>query len=154
MYKVHSANLNAKGKNFAIIVSRFNDLITKELLSGAIDKIVRSGGSEDSIDVIWVPGAFELPVVSKKLAKSEKFDAIICLGAVIRGGTYHYELVANEVAKGLANVSLESGVPVIFGVIACDTVDQAIERAGTKSGNKGAVAAETAIEMANLMQLI
>ena len=151
MHKIHSAKLDANGKKFGIAVSRFNDFITKELLSGAIDKIIRSGGSEENIEVTWVPGAFELPLVCQKMANTKKFDSIIALGAVIRGGTYHYELVANETAKGIAKVSLDTNIPIIFGIITCDTVEQAIERAGTKAGNKGSSAAETAIEMANLL---
>jgi 6,7-dimethyl-8-ribityllumazine synthase len=151
MYKIHNAKLDAKGKKFGIAVSRFNDLITKELLSGAIDKILRSGGSEENIEVAWVPGAFELPLVCQKMANTKKYDSIIALGAVIRGGTYHYELVANETAKGIAKVSLDTNIPIIFGIIACDTIDQAMERAGAKTGNKGASASEAAIEMANLL---
>lgn len=151
MYKVHSAKLDAKGKNLGIVVSRFNDFITKVLLDGAIDKIIRLGGSEENIDVTWVPGAFELPLICQKMAETKKFDSIIALGAIIRGSTYHYELVANETAKGIARVSLDTKIPIIFGIITCDTIEQAIERAGTKVGNKGASAAETAIEMTNLL---
>lgn len=152
MHKTLSGKLDATGKKFGIVVSRFNDFITKELLSGAIDKIVRSGGLEENIDVSWAPGSFELPLVCKKMAESGKYDSVVALGVVIRGSTYHFELVCSEVTKGVAKVSLDTGIPVIFGVITCDTIEQAIERAGTKNGNKGAAAAEAAIEMANLMK--
>ncbi len=144
--------LNAEGIKFAIAVSRFNAFITDRLLEGAVDCIVRHGGSEENITVVKVPGAFELPVVAKKL--TEKFDAVIVLGAVIRGETPHFDYVAAEVSKGVALVGLESGKPVAFGVLTTDTVEQAIDRAGTKAGNKGWEAALSAIEMANLLKEI
>ena len=143
--------LNASGKRFGIVASRFNELITKKLLEGAIDCLVRHGGSGDAISIAWVPGAFEIPFAAKKMAKSGNFDAIICLGAVIRGTTPHFDYIAAEVAKGVAQVGLEIELPVIFGVLTTDTIDQAVERAGTKSGNKGWSAALSAIEMADLM---
>jgi 6,7-dimethyl-8-ribityllumazine synthase len=146
--------LNASGKRFGIVASRFNELITKKLLEGAIDCLVRHGAGGDSISIIWVPGAFEIPLAAKKMAKSGKQNAIICLGAVIRGTTPHFDYVAAEVAKGIASVSLEFEVPVIFGVLTTDSIDQAIERAGTKSGNKGWNAALSAIEMADLIEKI
>ncbi|MCF7790890.1 MAG: 6,7-dimethyl-8-ribityllumazine synthase [Victivallales bacterium] len=150
MANIYQGKINAEGKKFGIVVPRFNEFITKQLLNGAIDKIIRTGGEENHIDVYWVPGSFEIPSACQKLAFSKKYNAVIALGAVIRGDTAHYDLVCNEVAKGVAKVSLDSGLPVIFGVITTDTIEQAVERAGTKSGNKGADAAESAIEMANL----
>ncbi len=149
--KTYSANLYSEGKKYAIIVGRFNEFIGGKLLSGAIDGLTRHGVKEDEIQVIWVPGAFEIPLAAKKLAKSKKFDAVICLGAVIRGATSHFEYVAGEVAKGIAQASLETEIPIIFGVLTTENLEQAIERAGVKSGNKGFDAATTAIEMANLM---
>ncbi len=143
-------HLSAEGKKFGIVVSRFNELISNKLLSGAIDCIVRHKGNEDDITVVWVPGSFEIPLVAKKMVASKKFDAVICLGAVIRGGTPHFDYIAAEVSKGVAHVGLESGVPTIFGVITTDTIEQAIERAGTKAGNKGWDAALTAIETTDL----
>jgi 6,7-dimethyl-8-ribityllumazine synthase len=143
--------LNASGKRFGIVASRFNELITKKLLEGAIDCLVRHGANVDAISIVWVPGAFEIPLAAKKMAKSGKWDSIICLGAVIRGGTPHFDYVAGEVAKGVASVGLEVETPIIFGVLTTDSIDQAIERAGTKSGNKGWSAALSAIEMADLM---
>ena len=143
--------LNASGKRFGIVASRFNELITKKLLEGAIDCLVRHGSGIDSISIVWVPGAFEIPLAAKKMAKSGKWDAVICLGAVIRGTTPHFDYIAAEVTKGIAIVGLELELPVIFGVLTTDTIDQAIERAGTKSGNKGWSAALSAIEMADLM---
>ena len=137
MPNVVEANLVAKGKKFAIIVSRFNDFITDKLVGGAMDALVRSGTLEKDIDVVKVPGAFEIPLVAQKIAARQKHDAVICLGAVIRGATPHFDYVSAEVSKGIALVSLESGVPVVFGVITTDTLEQAIERAGSKSGNKG-----------------
>ncbi|HHY38674.1 MAG TPA: 6,7-dimethyl-8-ribityllumazine synthase [Clostridia bacterium] len=142
--------LVGKGLSFAIVISRFNEFITSKLLSGALDALERHEVSEDKIDIVWVPGAFEIPLVAKNLAKSGRYDAVICLGAVIRGATPHFEYVAAEVAKGIALVGLETGKPVIFGVITADNIEQAIERAGTKGGNKGWDAAITAIEMADL----
>lgn len=149
--KTYSANLYSEGKKYAIIVGRFNEFIGGKLLSGAIDGLTRHGVKEDEIQVIWVPGAFEIPLAAKKLAKSKKFDAVICLGAVIRGATSHFEYVAGEVAKGIAQASLETEIPIIFGVLTTENLEQAIERAGVKSGNKGFDTATTAIEMANLM---
>ena len=146
--------LLGEGLKFGIIVARFNDFITNKLLDGALDALVRHGVNEDDIEVTWVPGSFEIPLVAQKLAATKKYDAIICLGAVIRGGTPHFEYVAAEVTKGIAQVSLNSGMPVIYGVLTCDTLEQAIERAGTKQGNEGAKAAITAIEMANLLNAI
>jgi 6,7-dimethyl-8-ribityllumazine synthase len=146
--------LNASGKRFGIVVSRFNELISKKLLEGAIDCLIRHGAGNDSISILWVPGAFEIPLAAKKMAKSSKYNAIICMGAVIRGNTPHFDYIAAEVAKGIAHIGLELEVPVIFGVLTTDTIDQAIERAGTKSGNKGWDAALTAIEMADLFSKI
>ncbi|MCK5763697.1 MAG: 6,7-dimethyl-8-ribityllumazine synthase [Clostridiales bacterium] len=152
--KTYEGNLIAKGLKFAIVIARFNEFIGSKLLSGAIDALVRHGAEEEEIEIIWVPGAFEIPLVAKKLTKSKDYDAIICLGAVIRGATTHFDQVSNEVTKGIASVSLETEVPVIFGVLTTDTIEQAIERAGTKAGNKGVDAAITAIEMANLLKEI
>jgi 6,7-dimethyl-8-ribityllumazine synthase len=144
-------DLQAAGKNFGIIISRFNSFVSERLLEGAIDSLLRSGAEDGAIDVVRVPGAFEIPLMAQKMAKSGNYDAIICLGAVIRGATSHYDLVANEAAKGIAQVGLETGVPTIFGVLTTDTIEQAIERAGSKAGNKGSEAALTAIEMINLL---
>jgi 6,7-dimethyl-8-ribityllumazine synthase len=154
MPKFHEAKLIAEGKKFALVVSRFNDFITEKLLSGALDALVRSGTADEDIEVVKVPGAFEIPVVAKKMAKTNRFDAVICLGAVIRGSTPHFDYVSAEVSKGVAMVGMESEVPVIFGVITTDTIEQAIERAGTKAGNKGWSAAIAAVEMANLFEII
>lgn len=145
-------NFEAKGLKFGIVCARFNEFITSKLLGGAYDAIKRHGGDEADIDVAWVPGSFEIPLVAKKMAESGKYDAVICLGAVIRGATGHYDMVANEMTKGIATASMQTGVPVIFGVLTTDTIEQAIERAGTKSGNKGFDCANTAIEMANLIK--
>ena len=144
-------NLLVQEGRFAILVSRWNDLITSRLLDGAIDTIVRHGGQKEKIDVIWAPGAYELPLVSQKLAQSKKYEAVIALACVIRGGTPHFDYVASEVSKGLAYVSLQTGVPVAFGVLTTNSIEQAIERAGTKMGNKGHEAAMAAIEMVNLL---
>jgi 6,7-dimethyl-8-ribityllumazine synthase len=144
--------LDATGLRFGIIVSRFNSFIGERLLEGAQDALVRHGGDERNIDVARVPGAFEIPLAAKKLAESGRYDALICLGAVIRGSTPHFDYVAAEVSKGVASVSLETGVPVAFGVLTTDSIEQAIERAGTKAGNKGFEAAVTAIETANLLK--
>lgn len=152
--KIIEGNLIAQNLKFAIVASRFNDFITGKLLDGAVDAILRHGGNKESIDVIWVPGAFEIPLAAKKIARSNRFDAIICIGAVIRGSTPHFDYVSSEVSKGIAKVSLESEVPVIFGVLTTDNIEQAIERAGTKSGNKGYYSAVSAIEMANLIKQI
>ncbi|MCD8377990.1 MAG: 6,7-dimethyl-8-ribityllumazine synthase [Candidatus Gastranaerophilales bacterium] len=146
--------LTTNGEKFCIIISRFNEFIVSKLLSGATDELKRHGVSEVDIDVIWVPGAFEIPVIAKKCAKSGKYNAIIALGAVIKGSTSHYDYVCAEVSKGIAGVGLETGVPVIFGVLTTDNLEQAIERAGTKSGNKGSDAAKSAIEMANLIKAL
>lgn len=152
--KIYEGNLVTKGKKYAIVVSRFNEFITNKLLSGAIDSLTRHGANDEEISVAWVPGAFEIPIAAKKLAKSGKYDAVICLGAVIRGSTSHYDYVCNEVSKGIAAVGLETGLPVVFGVVTTDNIEQAIERAGTKAGNKGYDAANTAIEMVNLFSEI
>jgi 6,7-dimethyl-8-ribityllumazine synthase len=143
--------LNASGKRFAVVASRFNELISKKLLEGAIDCLLRHNGERDKISVVWVPGAFEIPLVAQKLAKSGKYDAVICLGAVIRGNTPHFDYIASEVSKGIAKINLDHEVPVIFGVLTTDTIEQAVERAGTKSGNKGWDAALSAMEMADVM---
>ncbi|MCK4984870.1 MAG: 6,7-dimethyl-8-ribityllumazine synthase [Desulfobacterales bacterium] len=154
MAKTFEAHLNAEGKKFAIVVSRFNDFITEKLLSGALDALVRSGAKDSDIQIVKVPGSFEIPLVAKKIAKKKGLDAIICLGAVIRGATPHFDYVSAEVSKGIAQVSLESEVPIIFGVVTTDTIEQAIERAGAKAGNKGWSAAMAAIEMANLLEVV
>jgi 6,7-dimethyl-8-ribityllumazine synthase len=154
MAKIIEGQLIAKGKRFAIVVSRFNDFITKKLLEGATDAIIRHAGDEKQIEVVWAPGTFEIPVVANRLAKTNKFDAVICLGAVIRGSTPHFDYIASEVAKGIAQVGLTTGVPVSFGIITADSLEQAIERAGAKEGNKGADAALSAIEMANVVAQI
>ena len=146
--------LTVTNEKFCIVVSRFNEFISGKLLSGALDELKRHGVSDSNIDIVWCPGAFEIPLVSKKCAKTGKYDAIIALGAVIKGSTSHYDYVCAEVSKGVASVGLETGVPVIFGVITTDNIEQAIERAGTKSGNKGADAAKSAIEMASLINKI
>jgi len=154
MPKFHEAKLIAEGKKFALVVSRFNDFITEKLLSGALDALVRSGAADQDLEVVKVPGAFEIPLVAKKMANTKRFDAVICLGAVIRGSTPHFDYISAEVTKGVAMVGMESEIPVIFGVITTDTIEQAIERAGTKAGNKGWSAAIAAVEMANLFELI
>ena len=146
--------LTANNEKFCIIVARFNEFIGSKLLSGAIDELVRHGAKKENIDVIWCPGAFEIPLVAKKAAKTGKYNAIITLGAVIKGSTSHYDYVCAEVSKGVDSVGLETGIPVIFGVLTTDNIEQAIERAGTKAGNKGSDAAKSAIEMANLMARI
>lgn len=143
--------LQAEGLKVAIVVARFNEFITSKLLGGATDMLLRHGASEEDITIAWVPGAFEIPLIAKKMVALNKYSAVICLGAVIKGSTPHFDYVSNEVSKGIAQVSLESGVPVIFGVLTTDTIEQAIERAGTKAGNKGYDAACTAIEMVNLI---
>jgi 6,7-dimethyl-8-ribityllumazine synthase len=147
-------DLQATGKKFGVIVSRFNSFVSERLLEGALDTLLRSGAEEGAIDVVRVPGAFEIPLMAQKMAKSGNYDAIICLGAVIRGATSHYDLVANEAAKGIAQAGLDSGIPAIFGVLTTDTIEQAIERAGSKAGNKGSEAALAAIEMINLLNQI
>lgn len=150
--KTYEGNLIAQGLKIAIIAARFNEFITGKLVSGAIDGLHRHGALESDIEIAWVPGAFEIPLIAQKMALSKKYDAVICLGAVIRGATPHFDLVSNEVSKGIAQVGLQTGVPIIFGVIATDSIEQAIERAGTKAGNKGFDAAMTAIETANLLK--
>lgn len=152
--RIIEGNLISKGIRYAVIVSRFNEFINSKLLSGAEDALTRHGVQDDEIDVYWVPGAFEMPLLAKKLAENGKYGAVICLGAVIRGNTTHYDLVSAEVAKGIAQTSLQTEVPVIFGVLTTESIEQAIERAGTKAGNKGYEAAMTAIEMANLLSRI
>ena len=144
--------LVSKGKKYGIVVARFNEFISSKLLGGALDALERHGVGEDEITVAWTPGSFEIPVVAKKMAESGTYDAVIALGAVIRGNTPHFDYVANEVSKGVAHVALATGVPVLFGVLTTDTIEQAIERAGTKAGNKGFDAACAAIEMVNLME--
>ncbi|ABK17072.1 6,7-dimethyl-8-ribityllumazine synthase [Syntrophobacter fumaroxidans] len=150
--KIYEGKLLAQGLRFGIVVSRFNDFIGERLLGGALDALKRSGAEEKNIDVFKVPGAFEIPLVAKKAASTGRYDAVICLGAVIRGATPHFDYVANEVSKGIAHAGLEAGVPISFGVLTTDTIEQAIERAGSKSGNKGWDAAVAAIEMANLIK--
>lgn len=146
--------LLAEGQRIGIVAGRFNEFITGKLLSGAIDAFRRHGGDEANIDVAWVPGAFEIPLVAQKMAESKKYDAVICLGAVIRGATPHFDMVANEATKGVAQVGLRTGVPVIFGILTTDSIEQAVERAGTKAGNKGFEAVAGAIEMINLLKQI
>ncbi|MCX8044974.1 MAG: 6,7-dimethyl-8-ribityllumazine synthase [Desulfobacterota bacterium] len=152
MVKTFEGKLEARGFRFAVITSRFNDFIVNRLKDGALDALMRHGAEEDKIDIIKVPGAFEIPLMAKKVARSGKYDAVICLGAVIRGATPHFEYVAAEVTKGIALVGLETEVPVAFGILTTDNIEQAIERAGTKSGNKGWDAALSAIEMVNLLK--
>ncbi len=154
MGRTFEGTLLGSGLRFGIVVSRFNEFITQRLLEGALDGLRRHGVEEDAVDVAWVPGSLEIPVVARRLAQSGQYDAVICLGAVIRGATAHFDYVAGGAANGIASVALETGVPVIFGVITTDTIEQAIERAGTKAGNKGYDAALSAIEMANLMRTL
>ncbi len=154
MATVIQGHLSAKGKKFALVVGRFNEFISNKLMTGAVDCLVRHDGAEKDITTVWSPGAFEMPLIAQKLAKSGKYDSVICLGAVIRGATPHFDYVSAEVSKGVANVGLDTGVPVIFGVLTTDTIEQAIERAGTKAGNKGWDSAIGAIEMANLVEAI
>jgi len=152
--KIIKANFDASDKSFAIVISRFNEFISGKLLEGALDCLQRHNADDKKISVIWVPGSFEIPMAAQKLAVSKKYDAVICLGAVIKGDTSHNEYIATEVTKGIAQIGLQTGVPVILGVITPDNLEQAIERAGTKLGNKGFEAAMTAIEMANLGKMI
>ena len=152
MEKHFEGMLLGEGLKFGLVVSRFNEFITKKLLEGARDALLRHGVSEEDIEIAWTPGSFEIPLIALKLAQTKRYDAIICLGAVIRGGTPHFEYVATELSKGIARVSLETGLPVTHGVITADTLEQAVERAGTKMGNKGFDAAVNAIEMANLLK--
>ena len=154
MPNIYEGQLAAKGKKFALVVGRFNELISRKLMEGALDCIARHGGNLDDVDIAWVPGSFEIPMAAKRFASLKKHDAIVCLGAVIRGATPHFEYISAEVTKGIANVSLESGIPVTYGVITSDTLEQALERAGTKSGNKGWDAALSAIEMADLFTIM
>jgi 6,7-dimethyl-8-ribityllumazine synthase len=150
MTRVLQGNMTAGGKRFGVVISRFNEFITAKLLDGAIDALVRHGASDSDIEVAWVPGAFEIPSVTRRMAESKKYDAVICLGCVIKGDTPHFDFIAAEVSKGVAQIGMQSSVPVIFGVLTTDTIEQAIERAGTKAGNKGSEAALGAIEMSNL----
>lgn len=154
MPKVHEGQLDAKGKRFAIVVSRFNDLVTTRLLGGTLDCLKRHGAADENIEVAWVPGAFELPIVAQKLARTGRFDVVTCLGAIVRSDTPHFDYVAGESSKGIARVGLDTGVPITFGVITADTVDQAVQRAGVKAGNRGWDAGMNAIEMASLMSSI
>jgi len=150
--KHYEGHLVAEGLRFGVVVARFNDFITNRLLGGAMDALLRHGATEELIDVAWVPGSFEIPLAAVKMASSGRYDAVICLGAIIRGATPHFDYVAAEASKGVAKVGLDTGVPTVFGVITADTIEQAIERAGTKAGNKGWDAALSAIEMSNLMR--
>ncbi|HHW44078.1 MAG TPA: 6,7-dimethyl-8-ribityllumazine synthase [Desulfotomaculum sp.] len=152
MPKVYEGHLVGQGLRFGLVVGRFNEFITNKLLTGALDALHRHGVADQNIEIAWVPGAFEIPLVARRMVALQRFDAVICLGAVIRGATPHFDYVAAEVAKGVAKVGLDTGVPTIFGVITADTIEQAIERAGTKAGNKGWDAAQAAIEMASLMR--
>lgn len=152
MTTTYEGNLIAEGLRFAIVASRFNDMITRRLLSGALDALARHGADEEQIDVAWVPGALELPMIAQRLAESGRYDAVICIAAIIRGATPHFDYVAAEASKGIAKVGLDTGVPTIYGVVTADSIEQAIERAGTKAGNRGFDAARSAIEMANLMK--
>jgi 6,7-dimethyl-8-ribityllumazine synthase len=154
MANIIEGNLKADGKKFAIVVSRFNSFISEKLLDGALDSLIRSGAAGNDIDVVRAPGAFEIPLIAKRLAGSQKYNAVIVLGAVIRGATPHFDVVVNEVSKGTAQAGLETGVPVLFGVLTTETIEQAIERSGTKAGNKGAEVAFAAIEMANLIDFL
>jgi 6,7-dimethyl-8-ribityllumazine synthase len=154
MSKLFEGMLLGEGLKFGLVLSRFNEFITKKLLEGARDALLRHGVAEEDIETAWVPGTFEVPLIAKKMAETKRYDAVICLGAVIRGGTPHFEYIAAEVTKGIAKVGLDTGLPVIFGIITADTLEQAIERAGTKEGNHGSKAAVAAIEMANLVKNI
>ena len=154
MSKRFEGMLLGKGLKFGLVVSRFNEFFSKKLLEGAQDALLRHGVNEEDIEVAWTPGSFEIPLIAQKLAQAKKYDAVICLGAVIRGGTPHFDYIAGEVTKGIAKVNLDTGVPVIYGIITTDTLEQAVERSGTKAGNKGFDAAVSAIEMANLIKSI
>ena len=154
MPRVHEGKLNAQGKRFALVVSRFNDLVTTRLLDGALDCLQRHGAVDEDIEVAWVPGAFELPIVAQKMAQTGRFDVVTCLGCIVRSDTPHFDYVAGESSKGIARVGLDTGVPITFGVITADTVDQAVQRAGIKSGNRGWDAGMNAVEMASLMAAI
>ncbi len=152
MAKIYKGQLSAKGNRFGVVVSRFNEFISKQLLEGVLDCLKRHGANEEDIEIAWVPGSFELPIVANKLAQSKKFNSVICLGALIRGQTPHFDYIAAEATKGIARVAMSTGIPTIYGVITADTLEQAIERAGTKAGNKGWDAALSAIEMADLVK--
>lgn len=154
MAVMHEGQLLAAGLKFGIVVSRFNEFISSKLLNGALDGLNRHGAKEDDIHVAWVPGAFEIPLIAKRMAESKKYDAVICLGCVIRGSTPHFDYVCAEVSKGVAQVNMQTGVPTMFGVLTTESIEQAIERAGTKAGNKGYDAAMSAIEMANLLKIL
>ena len=154
MANIIEGHISGKGLKFGIVVARFNEFITSKLLGGALDTLHRHEAKDEDVDVAWVPGAFEIPMVAKKMAESGKYDAVICLGTVIRGSTSHYDYVCNEVSKGIAQVGLSTGVPTIFGVLTTENIEQAIERAGTKAGNKGADGAMVAMEMANLLKKV
>ncbi|REK66081.1 MULTISPECIES: 6,7-dimethyl-8-ribityllumazine synthase [Cohnella] len=154
MAVVYEGNLISQGLKYGVVVGRFNEFITSKLLSGALDAFKRHGAGDDDVEIAWVPGAFEIPLIAQKMAESGKYDAVVTLGAVIRGSTPHFDYVSNEVAKGVAAISLKTGVPTIFGVLTTDSIEQAVERAGTKAGNKGWEAAVTAIEMANLTRAL
>ncbi len=154
MPKNYEGHLQAQGLRIGIVIARFNEFITNRLLGGAVDALVRHGASDDDIEIAWVPGAFEIPLVAKRMSASGRYDAIICLGCVIRGSTPHFDYVAAETSKGIAQIALQSGCPVAFGVLTTDSIEQAIERAGTKAGNKGWDAALSAVEMANLLRVI
>ena len=154
MSKPFEGMLLGKGLKFGLVISRFNEFITRKLVEGAQDALLRHGVNDEDIEVAWVPGSFEIPLIAQKLARTKRYDAVICLGAVVRGGTPHFEYIAAEVSKGIAKVGLDTGLPVIYGVITADTLEQAIERAGTKEGNEGFKAAVNAIEMANLVKSI
>jgi 6,7-dimethyl-8-ribityllumazine synthase len=154
MSKQYQGMLQGEGLKFGVVISRFNEFFSKKLLEGARDALLRHGVAEDDIEEAWTPGSFEIPLIAQKMAQTKKYDAVICLGAVIRGGTPHFDYIANEVTKGIAKINLDTGVPVIYGVITTDTLEQAIERSGTKAGNKGFDAAVSAIEMANLVKSI
>jgi 6,7-dimethyl-8-ribityllumazine synthase len=154
MSKQYEGMLLGKGLKFGVVISRFNEFFSKKLLEGAQDALFRHGVSDEDIEIAWTPGSFEMPLIAQKLAQTKKYDAVICLGAVIRGGTPHFDYIAAEVTKGIAKVNMDTGVPVIYGVITTDTLEQAIERSGTKAGNKGFDAAVSAIEMANLVKSI
>jgi 6,7-dimethyl-8-ribityllumazine synthase len=154
MSKQYEGMLLGKGLKFGVVISRFNEFFSKKLLEGAQDALLRHGVNEEDIEIAWTPGSFEIPLIAQKLAQTKKYDAVICLGAVIRGGTPHFDYIAAEVTKGIAKVNMDTGVPVIYGVITTDTLEQAIERSGTKEGNKGFDAAVSAIEMANLVKSI
>jgi 6,7-dimethyl-8-ribityllumazine synthase len=154
MAKVHKGILDAKDKNFGIVVSRFNEFITQKLLDGCLDCLKRHNAAEDKVSLVWVPGSFEIPYLASRMANSKKYDAVICLGTIIRGETPHFDYIANQVSRSIAQISLESGVPVIFGIITTDNLEQAIERAGTKAGNKGWDAALSAMEMADLFKKV